>query len=64
MEKSISGDLIEMLFEGEFVVENNSEVTDVWGGRQRRVSDGQTEVVSGFGVGFVTDDDDVQFIPV
>ena len=59
MEKGSSGDLFDVVFKGEVAVENDSEVADVWGGRQSGVIDGEAEVVSGFGEGFGANDDHV-----
>lgn len=44
-----------MLFKGEVAIENDSEVEDVWGGRQSGVADGEAEVVGGFGEGDADD---------
>ena len=57
MKKGSAGDLFDMVFEGEVAVKNDSQLADVWGGRQSGVINGEAEVVNGFGEGFGTDDD-------
>ncbi len=41
MEEGSSGDLIGVVFKGEVAVKNDSEVTDVWRGRQSGVIHGE-----------------------
>ena len=49
MEKGSPGDVVDVVFEGEVAVEDDSKVADVRGGGQSGVVDGEAEVVSGFG---------------
>lgn len=48
--------MVDMVFEGEVIVKEDSEVVDVHGGRQSRVVNGESEVVS-FCEGRGTDDE-------
>jgi len=48
-----------VVFKGEVIVKDDSEVADVSGGSQSGVVDGETEVMGSFDEGFGTDDGDV-----
>ena len=64
MEKGSSGDLFYVVFEGEVIVEDDSEVATVKGWRQGGGVDGEGEARSGICDGFGTDDDHVSFVAV
>ena len=49
MEESSSCDVVDVVFKGEVIVQNDSEVLDVSGPGQGGVVDREVEVVSSFG---------------
>lgn len=51
-----SGDLFDVMFKEEVAVKHDSEVADVWGGRQSGVVDGEAENVTGICEGFGTNE--------
>lgn len=57
--KSTPSGLIDMGFEGEAAVKNDSKVMDMQGGRQSGVINGEAEAEDSFGEGFMMDDDHV-----
>ena len=64
MKKGSSGDVFDVVFEGEVAIKDDSKVADVWGRRQSGVVDGEAEVVGGVGEGFGANDDNVRFVTV
>lgn len=59
-----SGDLFYVVFKGEVIVKDDSEVATVKGWRQGEGVDSEGETVNGFSDGFGTDDDHVCFFTV
>lgn len=59
-----SGDLFYVVFKGEVIVKDDSEVATVKGWRQGEGVDSEGETVNGFSDGFGTDDDHVCFFAV
>lgn len=56
MEEGSSGDLVDVLFKGEVVVKDDSEVVSVEGWGQGGIANGEAETVCIFGEGFGADD--------
>lgn len=59
-----SGDLFYLVFKGEVIVKDDSEVATVKAWRQGEGVDSEGETVNGFSDGFGTDDDHVCFFAV